>query len=128
MKSLITTLALVLSLGLANAQEGGPRQQRSPEDMAKMQSERLTKELSLSPSQQDSIHKHILAYSIEQQKIFKDAGDNREDAMKSMQALRQQQAEKIKSFLNEEQIRKYDELAKQRVRRAGPGNAPRTNN
>lgn len=128
MKSLITILTLVLSLGLANAQQGGPRQQRSPEEMAKAQTERLTKELNLSQSQQDSIHKHILASSSEQQKIFKDAGDDRETAMKGMQALRQKQAQKIKTFLNEEQIKKYDELAKQRGRRSESRNSPRTNN
>jgi len=128
MKSLITILTLVLSLGLASAQQGGTRQQRSPEEMAKAQTERLTKELNLSQSQQDSIHKHILASSKEQQKIFKDAGDDRETAMKGMQALRQKQAQKIKTFLNEEQIKKYDELAKQRGRRSGSGNSPRTNN
>ena len=114
MKSVITILAVVLSLTFANAQERGNRVQRSPEEMAKSQTERLTKELSLSKTQQDSIHKHILATAVEQQKIFKAAGDNREEAMKSMQPLRQKQTQKIKSFLNEEQIKKYDELAKQR--------------
>ncbi len=114
MKNLITILALVLTIGFANAQQGGPRQQRNPEEMAKMQIERLTKELNLSQSQQDSIHKHILVFSAEQQKVFREAGDNREEAMKSFQAIRDKQSAKIKTFLNEEQIKKYDELAQQR--------------
>lgn len=120
MKSLITILAFVLTLGFANAQqEGGNRQQRSPEEMAKMQTERLTKELTLSKTQQDSIHKYILATSKEQQKLFSNAGENREAAMTAIRSLREKQTQKIKTFLNEEQIKKYDELAKQR--RAGFG-------
>ena len=114
MKHVFSILALMITISFANAQQGGPRQQRSPEEMAKMQIERLTKELNLSQTQQDSIHKYVLATSKEQQNLFKNAGDNREEAMKSLQALREKQNTKIKSFLNEEQIKKYDELAKQR--------------
>lgn len=131
MKSLITILALVLSIGLANAQQGGQRQQRSPEEMTKMQMERLTKELNLSKSQQDSIHKHILSSSTEQQKLFKDNAvnsGNRDAYMKSVQALREKQNAKIKTFLNEDQIKKYDELAKQRGPRSGGQRGERPNN
>ncbi|MCA5005390.1 hypothetical protein [Sphingobacterium bovistauri] len=128
MKSLISILALVLSLGLANAQQGGNRPQRTPEEMAKMQMERLTKELNLSQTQQDSIQKYILSTSKEQQKIFREAGDNREAAMKSMQALREKQSLKVKTFLNEEQSKKYDELAKQRGFGAGGQRGQRPTN
>jgi len=128
---MITIMALVLSISFANAQQGGQRQQRSPEEMAKMQTERLTKELNLSQSQQDSIHKHILASSTEQQKLFKDnavKSDNRDAYVKSFQALREKQTAKIKTFLNEEQIKKYDELAKQRGPRSGGQRGGRPNN
>lgn len=131
MKSIIIILALVLSLGLANAQQGGQRQQRSPEEIAKMQVERLTKELNLSKTQQDSIHKYILSSSTEQQKLFKDNAvnsGNREAYIKSFQALREKQNVKIKTFLNEEQIKKYDELAKQRGPRSGGQRGQRPNN
>ena len=128
MKSMISILALVLSISFANAQQGGQRQQRSPEEMAKMQVERLTKELNLNKSQQDSIHKYVLATSTEQQNIFKNAGDNREVAMKSFQALREKQNAKIKTFLNEDQIKKYDELEKQRSQRSGGQRGQRPNN
>lgn len=128
MKSVITILALIFTLGIANAQQGGNRPQRTPEEMAKMQLERLTSELNLNQSQQDSIHKHILATSVEQQNIFKNAGDDREAAMKSMRELREKQSQKIKTFLNEEQVKKYDELAKQRSGRFGGQRGDRPNN
>lgn len=128
MKNLITILALVLTIGLANAQQGTPRQQRSPEEMAKMQTKRLTEALNLSQVQQDSIHKHILAISVEQREIFKNAGDNREEAMKSIDALREKQSKKIKTFLNEEQIKKYDEFSKQRGNGFGGQRGQRPNN
>ena len=128
MKNLITIFAFVLTIGVVNAQENGPRQQRSPEEMTKMQVERLTKELDLSKPQQDSIQKYILITSIEQQKLFKEAGDDREAAMKSMQALREKQNQKIKTFLNQEQSKKYDEYTKQRGRGFGGPGGQRTNN
>lgn len=125
MKNLITILALVLGIGLANAQEKDIRQQRSPEEMAKMQTERLTKELKLTKPQQDSIHKYVLASSVEQQKLFKEnalKSDNPEANRKKMQAIREKQTQKVKSFLNEEQNKKYDEILKQRRQNIGKRN------
>lgn len=119
MKSIITILALVLSISFSNAQQGGQRQQRSPEEMAKMRVERLTKELNLTKTQQDSIHKYVLASSVEMQKLFGNSGGDREKAMNNMRSLREQQTQKVKTFLNEEQIKKYEELAKQRGRGFG---------
>ena len=117
MKSLITSLVLILSVAFASAQDRGNRTQRNPEQMAKMQVERLTKELNLSQTQQDSIHKYVLSNAKEQQEIFKNAGDDRDAARKSIQSLREKHTQKVKSFLNEDQINKYDELAKQRGQR-----------
>ena len=117
MKSLITSLVLILSVAFASAQDRGNRTQRNPEQMAKMQVERLTKELNLSQTQQDSIHKYVLSNAKEQQEIFKNAGDDRDAARKSIQSLLEKHTQKVKSFLNEDQINKYDELAKQRGQR-----------
>lgn len=131
MKSLITILALIFTICLANAQQGGNRPQRNPEEMAKMQLERLTKELSLTQSQQDSIHKYLLANSKEVQKIYKEnavQSGNREVYIKTMQDLREKQTKKIKTFLNEEQVKKYDELAKQRGATFGGQRGDRPNN
>lgn len=125
MKNLITILALVLGIGLANAQEKDIRQQKRPEEMAKMQTERLTKELNLTKPQQDSIHKYVLASSVEQQKLFKEnvlKSDNPEANRKKMQAIREKQTQKVKTFLNEEQGKKYDEILKQRRQNIGKRN------
>ena len=119
MKKIISIFTFsILALSISYAQERGPRQQRSPEEMAKMQTERLTKELELSKPQQDSVYKYALITSLEQQKLFSNTGNNREESMKTMQSLREKQNEKFKSFFNSEQLKKYEELSKQR----GPGN------
>ena len=58
MKKLLSLVAAgILLVGIANAQERGSRQNRSPEELAKIQVERLTTHLSLDKNQQDSIYK-----------------------------------------------------------------------
>lgn len=130
MKNLLASvLILFATITISHAQDRGRMQQRNPEDMAKMQTERLTKELNLSQSQQDSIYKYVLATATEQRKIFQENNNDRQAAMKAMQELRQKQDLKIKSFLNEEQTKKYEEIQKQRMQqRPNRGEGRRGNN
>lgn len=103
----------VLAISSSYAQERGPRQGGTPEERTKMQVERLTKELNLSKAQQDSIYKYSLQTSKEQQELMKAAGDDREAAREKMKPIREKSMAKIKSFLNEEQKTKYEDLQKQ---------------
>lgn len=130
MKNLLASvLILFATITISYAQERGRMQQRNPENMAKMQTERLTKELNLSQSQQDSIYKYVLATATEQRKVFQENNNDRQAAMKAMQELRQKQDLKIKSFLNEEQTKKYEEIQKQRMQqRPNRGEGRRGNN
>lgn len=120
MKNIMTLIvAGLLTVGISFAQDRGPRQNRTPEEMAKMQVERLTEQLTLSKSQQDSIYKYSLLASKEQRKLMENAGDNREGAFEKMRVLRDNSDKKIKTFLDADQVKKYDESAKNRPQGGG---------
>lgn len=115
MKNVMSLLiAALISVGISQAQERAPRQNRSPEESAKMQVERLTAELTLNQSQQDSIYKYSLLARTEQRKLMETAGDNKEEGFEKMRTIRENSDKKIKSFLTKEQEKKYDELIKNR--------------
>lgn len=123
MKNIINLfLTGLLTIGIANAQDRGTRQNRTPEEMAKMQTERLTEQLSLSKGQQDSIYKYSLLASKEQRKLMETAGDNREAAFGKIRSLREENSNKIKSFLTEDQVKKYEEIIKNRPQGQGRRN------
>lgn len=115
MKNLVSLLfATLMIVSISVAQERGPRQNRTPEEMAKMQVERLTEQLTLDKQQQDSIYKYSLLISKEQRELMQNAGDNREAAFKKLQTLRESNDKKIKSFLSKDQLAKYEEYLKNR--------------
>lgn len=126
MKKIMSLIAAgIITIGLSYAQPGGGQfQNRTPEEMAKMQVERLKESLSLTKAQQDSIYKYTLAISKDQRKLMESAGDNREAAFEKMSSLREANDKKIKSFLTADQIKKYDEMIKNRGQRGGGGNRP----
>lgn len=114
MKKLITLMFVaLLAISSSYAQERGSGQGRSPEERTKMQVERLSKELNLSQAQQDSIYVHSLQAAKDQQEMMKNAGDDRASIREKMKPIREKNSAKIKSFLNNEQKVKYDELQKQ---------------
>lgn len=114
MKTLFTfVIAALMSIGLSVAQERGSGQNRTPEERAKMQIERLTKELELSKSQQDSIYNYFVQSSKDFQVPRTD--EDREKMRKNMETRNT----KIKSFLTKEQITKYEELQKTMQNRRG---------
>lgn len=118
MKKLLSLVAAgILLVGIANAQERGSRQNRSPEELAKMQVERLTTHLSLDKNQQDSIYKYALIAGKEQRQLMEAAGDNREAALEKIRSKRADNEKIIKSFLTDDQQKKYEEFIKNRPQR-----------
>ncbi|MFZ4863398.1 hypothetical protein ACL9RF_14565 [Sphingobacterium sp. Mn56C] len=105
--------AAILSIAVSTAQERGPRseQKRSPEEIAKVQTERLTQSLGLDKPQQDSIYKSVLKI----QQDFKGKGGNQDPG--KWREIFDKQNQKIKSFLTKEQAVKYDELLQQQTNR-----------
>lgn len=118
MKKLLSLVAAgILLVGITNAQERGSRQNRSPEELAKMQVERLTTHLSLDKNQQDSIYKYALIAGKEQRQLMEAAGDNREAALEKIRSKRADNEKIIKSFLTDDQQKKYEEFTKNRPQR-----------
>lgn len=112
MKTVLTLLiATICSISISVAQENGTRQNRTPEERAKMQVERLTKELELNKTQQDSIYN----YFVQSGKTFQ--GQQKDINREKMQAAMQERNKKIKSFLTEKQSAQYEELQKNRRNR-----------
>ncbi|WP_164122602.1 MULTISPECIES: hypothetical protein [Sphingobacterium] len=112
MKTVITLLiATILTVSMCVAQEKESRQNRPPEERAKMQVERLTKELELNKSQQDSIYIYILQ-SMKTSTLHRKENDQAQ-IKKSLEARNL----KIKSFLTPEQITQYEELQNRRKNR-----------
>ena len=116
MKNLMLTLMFVLAtLSVTVAQERGQgRQGGNPEDRAKMEVQRLQKELNLSQTQQDSILNYLLAANKEQRKAIEQADGDRKAAFEKMKGQREARTAKIKSFLTNEQAEKYDALLQKR--------------
>lgn len=117
MKTLFTFLVVgILAIGTSFAQEKGTRQNRTPEERAKMQVERLTKELNLNQSQQDSIYN----FFIQSQTDFRN--QSKETNHEKMKEEMEMRNNRIKSFLTDEQKTKYEELQKTQRRSRTPQN------
>lgn len=132
MKNLMLVLvAIFLSASAAIAQERGnrqgPGQNRTPEERAKAEVERLNTALSLDQSQRDSIYTYSLQQSTAQQALFQQAlfqqGDgDRDKRIEKMRSFREKYDTKLKSILTEEQIKKYEEIQKERSQRRSSRN------
>lgn len=136
-KSLLTLLAaFALTIGTAAAQDTPPAfgqgrggmEQRSPEDMAKRQSERMSKELGLSPDQTTKVQQILVARGQDMQAMRgqgKDGG-SRDQMREQMQANRAKYDAQFKEVLSPEQYTKYTTMEADRMKRGGggPGRGP----
>ncbi len=95
----------------------GGGQQMEPEERAKMQADRLKEQLELTDVQYDSVFSYYVANAKEQAKRreeMQNGGGMPQDMdmqamMEQMQKQREAQEKKLKSYLTEDQIKKYDE-------------------
>ncbi|MCQ2057811.1 MAG: hypothetical protein MJY75_06355 [Bacteroidaceae bacterium] len=95
----------------------GGGQQMEPEERAKMQADRLKEQLTLTDAQYDSVFSYYVANAKEQAKRreeMQNGGGMPQDMdmqamMEQMQKQREAQEKKLKSYLTEDQIKKYDE-------------------
>ena len=123
MKKIVTILLLVLSVyGVANAQDrqGGQRGERFKE----MMKQRLKDSLQLSDTQSDSTIAILQEFQPKQRDIFRDQSLSREDKMAKLKDLRAQRAERLKTVLSDDQIKKYEEMEEhmmEQMRQRGGG-------
>lgn len=106
MKHILVAVCL-LSAGAANAQE---RTQRSPEEMAKARTERLTTVLELTPEQQAKVNAMHMQHAKEAEARRKERQAKREEAKANMQVKRQQHEQEMKTILSEEQYAKWQAM------------------
>ncbi|WP_158656032.1 hypothetical protein [Sphingobacterium sp. HMA12] len=104
-KTLMVISGLLLATTVAFAQQ---RQQRSPEEQAKMRVEHLDKLLTLNQVQKDSIYNLTLSQA-QQRATMKNDGGDRKANMEKFKQLQEAQATKIKSWLTPDQIKLFDE-------------------
>lgn len=104
-KTLMVISGLFLATTVAFAQQ---RQQRSPEEQAKMRLEHLDKLLTLNQVQKDSIYNLTLA-NAQQRATLKNDGGDRKANMEKFKQLQEAQATKIKSWLTPDQVKLFDE-------------------
>src|SRR5690606_13086758 len=107
MKNLMLVLvAIFLSASATVAQERGnrqgPGQNRTPEERAKAEVERLSTALTLDQNQRDSIYKYSLEQTKEQQSLFQQGDGDREKRIEQMRSSRAKYDTKIKSLLTED--------------------------
>jgi len=104
-KILMAAACLMLSATGVFAQQ---RQQRSPEEQAKMRVDRLDKLLSLNQVQKDSIYNLTLSQAQQRDALRGDGGDRKAN-MEKFKQLQEVQTSKIKSWLTPEQAKLFDE-------------------
>ncbi|WP_343562782.1 hypothetical protein [Sphingobacterium sp.] len=104
-KTLMVISGLLLATTVSFAQQ---RQQRSPEEQAKMRVEHLDKLLTLNQVQKDSIYNLTLSQAQQRAAIKSDGGDRKAN-MEKFKQLQEAQATKIKSWLTPDQIKLFDE-------------------
>ncbi|KGE14671.1 hypothetical protein [Sphingobacterium deserti] len=107
-------------MGLAQERQGRDMQQLDPADRAKNTVRRLTTELELNSTQQDSIYKQVFAQASEEKELFSKSHGDRQVVRQGIQANREKYRKKIRAFLSDEQAKKYDKLQqRQSAGRAG---------
>lgn len=110
--------AMLCAVAVSVAQERGDRQgqgqNRNPEEMVKNRVERLSKELSLTAVQQDSISNYLLGQA---KSLAAARGSGQQEGRENFRAVMEKQNTKIKSFLNKDQVKKFEELQVEQQRR-----------
>lgn len=127
MKKILFAIAALMVSTMGFAQGfggfgGGQGMSFEPEDIAKRQADRLKEQLELTQVQYDSIYNYYLASGKEQaarREQMQNGGQmpgegDMQAMMEQMQKQRQAQEAKIKSFLTDDQKKKYDEVQEQR--------------
>ena len=99
---------------------GGPGGQGMRRMSPEQRVERMAKDLGLNAGQKTKILAIYKASSAEGQKIFQDQKMTREQKMKAFEKFRTENTKKIKAVLTPAQVKKFDEIQKQR-RMRGPG-------
>lgn len=118
MKKLFFLLFASLTISaVANAQQGGGRGGQNPEVIA----QGMKDSLQLSDIQVDSVKAIYQEFIPKQREIFMNQDMSREDKMAKLQEFSAALNARLKGVLNEEQYKKYMEMAERRRQRMQQG-------
>ena len=118
-KVLFVSICLLLASAAAFAQQG-QRTQRTPEEMAKRQTERMTADLKLTPEQVAPVDSINLVFAQARAKVFEKANGDFASVREDMQKLSALQLEAFGKVLTDDQLATYKKQMEER-RQRGPG-------
>ncbi len=126
--SFFYTMAFCLMAGMAFAQPQGGWN-RSPEEMANAQTERMKTDLALDEAQTEQVSALNLKYAQKQAAAREEAAGDREAMRATMGSLREEKNKELKAILTAEQYQKWETIQAERGNsRGGPpsgnGEAP----
>ena len=135
MKKTLLALAFVAgSISLTMAQPGQGGQQRSPEERAKQQTERLSERLKLNADQKSKVEAILLAQgkSMDSLRNANGQGGDRQQMWEKTRPIREQADQKINAVLTEDQKKEYVKAREEmrggrRGGQGGPGTPPPAN-
>ncbi len=115
----------VILLGIVFICSGQRRNDRSPEEIADRQTEKMIKELSLNEKQIEAVTEVNLKFVKEFQKNRQNSKGDREKMRTLIIELNAEKTEELKNILSADQFEKYKALQKERAKemRNGPNNA-----
>ena len=111
-------LTLTLALGLFVVVSAQPRQQRSPEERAKITSEMMTKQLSLSEEQKKQVYEATLERFKSLSALREKTGEGKRPDMAEMKKIQDEYIAKIEKSLSPKQKEDF-EKAQQAMRDRG---------
>jgi len=119
-KFFVLSIMLLATVSFAIAQQGqGQRQNQTPEERAKVETERLEKLLTLTAAQKTKIQAIELEISKERSTLMQNSQGNREAMRESLQKLSTKRDTKFKEVLTADQFKKYQADNEQRQRERG---------
>jgi Spy/CpxP family protein refolding chaperone len=116
---LILTALLVVMATTAKAQQ---RNQGTPEERAKSQTERLVKLLELTDEQTKKVQTINLDLAKKMDEAFRNNSDDREAMRGKMQEIDTERDKKYKEILTDDQFKKYQEDKAERAKQRGNRN------
>jgi len=118
MKSLkLTFIALTLTFLASSAMAQEMEEKKTPEERAKMQTERMTEKLLLNPDQKAKVYEINLQIDKKNQAVHQDKSMLAETKKATMDSNNQTRKEMIKAVLTPEQNQKFDEMEAHRQER-----------
>lgn len=113
MKKYLVMVALTLAIGAAQAQEqprqGEPKEPPTVEEMARMQADRMKRQLLLGDDQYDRVYKLCLKQA-----------EARQKRMEQMKKEQEEMSQQMKGVLNEMQYERYEQLQSGKMHRRMP--------